>query len=67
MGPFFSLRSSWLVQGREENFQPSSRPAVHFDTPLYHTKTKLEYRRDKKAKDCHSMGLAGLQAVRKSR
>ena len=42
---FFSLRSSWLVQGREEeNFQPSIRPAVHFDTPLYHTKTKLEYK-----------------------
>src|SRR4030081_1423092 len=45
MGPFFSLRSSWLVQGREEeNFQPSIRPAVHFDTPLYHTKPKLEYK-----------------------
>jgi hypothetical protein len=64
MGLFFSLRS-WLVQGREEeNFQPSIRPAVYFDTP-HEDQTRI--RRDKKAKGCQSTRLAVLQAVRESR
>jgi hypothetical protein len=45
MGPFFHCGLGLFKDVKKKNFQPSFRPAVYFETPLYHlTKTKLEYR-----------------------